>query len=77
MKLNGKSVILSTLYRSRSQSTDEFDNFFFKVRGQFIFHNIKETFLTCILGDINAKSFVWCVNDKSSPEVSLLLLIMT
>ena len=42
IKLNGKSVILTTC-RSRSQSNDGFDNFSFKAWGQLIFHDIKET----------------------------------
>ena len=68
MKLNGKSVILSTLYRSPSQSTDEFDNFFSKFEDNLFSIISKKPFLTCILGDVNAKSFIWCVNDKSSPK---------
>ena len=37
VKLNRKSVILSTLYRSLSQLTDEFDNFLSKLEDNLFY----------------------------------------
>lgn len=68
IKLNRKSIILSTLYRSPSQSSEEFENLLFKVWKQFTIITSKKPFLTCILGDFNVEWSRWCENDKSSPK---------
>ena len=53
IKLNGKSMILSTLYRSRSQSTDEFENFLSEFEDKLFSIISQKPVLTCILGNIN------------------------
>ena len=47
---------LSTLYRSPSQSTDEFVNFLSKFEDSLFSTLSKKPLLTCILGGLNAKS---------------------
>ena len=68
IKCNGKSVILTTLYRTSSQSTDEFNNFLSKFEDNSFLIISKKNFLTYILVDYNAMSSQWCLNNKSSPE---------
>ena len=46
IKLNGKSVILSTLCRSPSQSTNKFDNFLSKFEDNLFSITLKKPFLT-------------------------------
>ena len=75
IKRNGKSVILSTLCRSPSQSTDEFDNSLSKFEENLFSIKLKKPFLTCILSDFNAKSSRCCANFKSSPKGFLLFIM--
>ena len=64
MLYNDKLVIVSAIYRSPSQSSQEFAQF------QMLFSHIlndiasKNPFLHIILGDFNARSKCWCILDK-------------
>ena len=62
---NTKCVIVS-LYRSPSQSTEEFDDFLSKFES--ILKLLCRHHLTLILGDFNARSSSWWSNDINSFE---------
>ena len=68
VNFNGKSVLLSSLNRSPSQSTDEFHNFLSKFEDNLFSIISKKPFLTCFLGNFNVKSSRWCVDEKSLPK---------
>ena len=64
MLYNDKLVIVSAIYRSPSQSSQEFAQF------QMLFSHIlndiasENPFLHIILGDFSARSKCWCILDK-------------
>ena len=57
-----------SLYRSPSQSADEFENFLNKLNLTMESITQKNSFLTVVLGDFNAKSSKWWVDDKTTQE---------
>ena len=68
IQLNGKSLILCTLYRSPSQSSEEFDIFMQNFESDLGCIADKNPYLIVILGDFNAKSSNWCSNDVTTQE---------
>ena len=58
----------NSLYRSPSQSNDEFDNFVHNLDLTLEALTQKNPFLTFIIGDFNAKFNKWCSTDKTTPE---------
>ena len=68
LKLKRKTIVLSTLYRSPSQTADEFESFMKNFEVNLNSMMSKKPFLTCVLGDFNTKSSSWFKNDKSSTE---------
>ena len=57
-----------SLYRSPSQSSDEFENFVYNLDLTLEALTQKNPFLTVIIGDFNAKFNKWCSTDKTTPE---------
>ena len=57
-----------SLYRSPSQSSDEFENFVYNLDLTLEALTQKNPFLTVIIEDFNAKSNKWCSTDKTTPE---------
>ena len=66
MKIGEKLCNFIVLYRSSSQSQDQFDAFLknFKLNLATILAN--NPFLTVVLDDLNVKSNLWCKSDKIS-----------
>ena len=68
MLCNNKLVIVSVIYRSPSQSSQEFAQF------EMLFSQLlnditsKKPFFSIILGDFNARSKCWWTLDKQSKE---------
>ena len=65
---NGKKLLFSTLYRSPSQSLDEFENFLTDFEDCLSSMCSKNPDLITILGDFNAKSSNWWTGDNTSYE---------
>ena len=57
-----------SLYRSPSQSSDEFKNFVYNLDLTLEALTQKNLFLTIIIGDFNAKFNKWCSTNKTTPE---------
>ena len=57
-----------SLYRSPSQSSDEFENFVYNLDLTLEALTQKNPFLTVIIGDFNAKFNKWCSTNKTTPE---------
>ena len=57
-----------SLYRSPSQSSDEFENFVYNLDLTLEALTQKNPFLTVIVGDFNAKFSKWCSTNKTTPE---------
>ena len=65
------------LYRTSSQSLDEFRDFLtnFEINLDDSFNS--NTFLTTDIGDFNAKSNIWSEGDRSSKGVKLIFLCLS
>ena len=57
-----------TLYRSPKQSHDEFNSFIKNLELNLDKATTYNPFLDFVLGDFNAKSCNWCINDKTNFE---------
>ena len=57
-----------TLYRSPSQSADEFENFLNKLNLTMESITQKNPFLSVVIGDFNARSSKWWTDDKTTQE---------
>ena len=57
-----------SLYRSSSQSSDEFENFVYNLDLMLEALTQKNPFLTVIIGDFNAKFNKWCSSYKTTTE---------
>ena len=70
LRIGNKCCKFSCLYRSQSQTQDEFETFLknFESTSDKIHEN--NTFMTFVLGDFNAKSNNWCQADVTSLEDS-------
>ena len=70
LRIGGKCSRFSCLYRSPSQTQDEFEPFLknFELTLDKIHEN--NPFMTIVLGDFNAKSNNWCKSDITSLEGS-------
>ena len=68
LNLNNKKGYAITLYRSPSQSIDEFERFLFDL--DHLLHDISSLnpSFVILLGDFNAKSSSWYSHDITSPE---------
>ena len=69
MTYHNKKVIVSVIYRSPSQSINEFDSFFLTL-------NNRKPALSIITGDFNARSQSWWSNDINTTEGSKFFCII-
>ena len=70
--INNKKGIICTLYRSPSQTADEFDKFIDKLdQVLHSIHQLNPSF-TILLGDFNAKSSTWSNTDTTTNEGQML-----
>ena len=70
MKIGDKLCNFVALYRSPSQSQDEFEKFAKNLELNLDTISANNPFLTVALGDFNAKSNLWYKNDKTTIEGS-------
>ena len=68
LKIGSKLCTIVSLYRSPSQSADEFDNSLNKLNLTMESIIQKNPFLTVVIGDFNAKSSEWWIDDKTTQE---------
>ena len=68
MNYNSKKVITSVIYRSPSQSTDEFESFLLNSEQLFDDVNQRRSSLSTITGEFNARSVSWWSNDINTTE---------
>ena len=68
LKIGSKLSTIVSLYRSPSQSADEFDNFLNKLNLTMESITQKNLFLTVLIGNFNAKSSKWWIDDKTTQE---------
>ena len=61
-----------SLYRSPSQTSDEFQSFISNLEKLLININSFDRHLVILLGDFNAKSKSWSVNDTTTKESTLM-----
>ena len=66
--ISNKLCNFISLYRSPSESSDEFENFVYNLELTLEALTQKIPFLTVIIWDFNAKFNKWCSTDKTSPE---------
>ena len=66
LKIGSKVSTIVSLYRSPSQSADEFDNFLNKLNLTMESITQKNPFLTDVIGDFNARSSKWQTDDKTT-----------
>ena len=66
--ISNKLCNFISLYRSPSQSSDEFENFVYNLDLTLEALTQNNPFLTVIIGDFNAKFNKWCSTDKTTPE---------
>ena len=65
---NKKKIFIVTLYRSPSQSTDEFDEFLRGFEDVIDYINQCNPYFTLITGDFNARCNRWWENDSNNTE---------
>ena len=65
--ISNKLCNFISLYRSPSQSSDEFENFVYNLDLTLEALTQKNPFLTVIIGDFNTKFNKWCSTDKTTP----------
>ena len=68
MNYNNKKVIISVIYRSPSQSTDEFESFLLHFEQLLDDVSQFRPSLSVITGDFNARSVSWWSNDINTTE---------
>ena len=68
MNYNNKKVIISVIYRSPSQSTDEFESFLLNFEQLLDDVSQCRPSLSIIIGDFNARSVSWWSNDINTTE---------
>ena len=68
MNYNNKKVIVSVIYRSPSQSTDEFDSFLSNFENFLNDINKRKPSLSVVTGDFNSRSSSWWSKDTDTIE---------
>ena len=66
MSYNNKKLIVSVIYCSPSQSTDEFDSFLSNVANLLNDINKRKPSLSVVTGDFNSRSFSWWSRDTNT-----------
>ena len=72
LKIGSKLCSIVSLYRSPSQRRDEFDEFLTNLNLTLETITQKNPFVTVAIGDFNARSSKWWVNDKTTQEGLLI-----
>ena len=72
LKIGRKLCSIVSLYRSPSQTRDEFDEFLTNLNLTLETITQKNPFVTVAIGDFNARSSKWWVNDKTTQEGLLI-----
>ena len=75
MTYHNKKVIASVIYRSPSQSINEFDSFLSNLEKLVSDINNRKPALSIITGDFNARSQSWWSNDINTTEGSKMLAL--
>ena len=70
MNYNNKKVIVSVIYRSLSQSTDEFDSFLSNFENFFNDINKRKPSLYVVTGDFSSGSSSWWFRDTEGLKLS-------
>ena len=66
--ISNKLCNFISLYRSPSQSSDEFENFVYNLDFTLDALTKKNPFRTAIIGDFNARFSKWCFSNKTTHE---------
>ena len=77
MTYHNKKVIVSVIYRSPSQSINEFDSFLSNLEKLVCDINNRNSALSIIKADFNARSQSWWSNDINTTEGSKLFALST
>ena len=72
ISINNKNGYVVSLYRSPSQTPDEFDSFINNFEKLIIDIYSRKADFVLIIGGFNAKSCIWSINDTATPEGSHL-----
>ena len=67
-QIGSKICNVISLYRSPSQTADNFDSFHENLKLNLHAMTDNNSFLVVVIGDFNAQSSSWCINDKSNYE---------
>ena len=68
LKIGNKLCTITSLYRSPSETADEFDNFLNNLNLTLESVIQRNPFLTVVIGDFNARSSKWWSHDKTTQE---------
>ena len=68
LKIGSKLFTIVSLYRSPSQSADEYENFLNKLNLTMESITQKNPFLTVVIVEVNARSSKWWMDDKTTQE---------
>ena len=68
LKIGSKLCTIVSLYRSPSQSANEFDNFLSKLNLTMESITQKNPFLSVVIDDFNSRSSKWWTYDKTTQE---------
>ena len=68
LQIGSKICNFISLYRSPSQTTDNFDSFLDNLKLNLDAMTDNNPFLVVAIGDFSARSSSWCINDKSNYE---------
>ena len=72
ISINNKKDYVVSLYRSPSQTPDEFDSFSNNLEKLITDIYSRKADFVMMIGDFNAKSYNWSINDTTTPEGSQL-----
>ena len=67
-QIGSKICNFISLYRSHNQTADNFDSFLDNLKLNLDAMTDNNPFLVVAIGDFNARSSSWCINDKSNCE---------
>ena len=76
LSIKNKLCVLVVLYRSSSQSQNEFSSFIINLESTLQDITLRKSFLTMVLCDFNAKNKLWFDQDNTSYEGSILISLM-
>ena len=68
LSVYGKQCNITLIYRSPSQSSEEFDKFLSNFEFLLDYIANRNPFVSIIIGDFNARSNNWCSSDKTTYE---------